>query len=324
MKLQLASFVFLLATSVTAHSWVDCVQTNVTNYAEAKANPAEIMPKNDCLGYPRNKVNHTEWVDESTWYAWNLNHAEINKDNLACNPRQTNTYPSNRPKATAKPGDSLMMTMWGNGHVRGDWGLPKDTDPGLVRIYWRGQKEAEIIHKDELTELNWMKGAQANFSADAWSVHLPDGRPDDKASYFHLEVPKKIENGRHMMVWAWAPQKGLLKNRAGWKQGDYDNEWIDVWSTCFDIEIEGSNHSGPTYSGEEKKELEDVLKSSSESICKNQSCRKGGNAAYTCYGESCPPCWYQKPDGIDCYEYAPGSLTCPFGGAYDCKTKKQT
>lgn len=126
------------------------------------------------------------------------------------------------------------------------------------------------------------------------------------------------------MVWTWANERGFLKNRDGWKMGDYDRGWIDVWSTCFDVMITGSDHKGPSYSVEEKKKLAaEIDRVDSGAACRTQSCRKGGNAAFLCKGGDCPPCWYLKSDGIDCYEYLPQTTSCPFGGGFDCKSKKQ-
>ena len=40
MKLQFHSLALFLAGSVQAHSWLECVNTDVKNYAEAKADPS--------------------------------------------------------------------------------------------------------------------------------------------------------------------------------------------------------------------------------------------------------------------------------------------
>lgn len=322
MKLLSTLLPILFAASTHAHSWVDCVSIKVPNYKEAKANPQKVRPIHNCVGYPRNKALHDKWIEESTHYSWNLNLNRMDKDKkiLACNPSQTNKYPDNRPMTTAKPGEEILMRHWGNGHTRWDIGLPNHKDPGLVRIYWKGEKEKEIYEKSELTEVNWMKGAQANFSADA--ISIPAGaRPDDIANYMHLKLPENIENGRHMMVWTWASDRGLQKNKDGWKKGDYDKEWQDSWSTCFDIMIKDSKHKGPTYSAKDKEKLAAEDKKSSNAICVDQECRKGGQKTATCKGENCPPCRLAQAGGVDCYEYANGK--CPFGGMYDCKLKKQ-
>lgn len=177
---------------------------------------------------------------------WDLNGPNAN--GLACNPVQTNTYPANVPMTVAKPGDALRMLFWGNGHTRWDIGSPNHRDPGLVRVYWAGKKEVELSQKSDLTESNWMPGAQGNFSADTVTL-ITDGHMNEKANYYTLQLPQNIESGRHMMVWTWAWSAGMGVNRAGFNPNtDYNHEWADSYSTCFDIMIEDSTFTGKPYS----------------------------------------------------------------------------
>lgn len=201
-----------------------------------------------CIGHPRNKIYDGNWINESSWYMWDLNGA-ANTDNLACRPLQASpVYPANVPMTTAKPGDSLRMRFWGNGHTRWDIGSPNHRDPGLVRVYWAGQKEVELTYKDNLTEANWFPGAQANFSADT-ITQISDGHMNEKGNYMTLNIPDDIENGRHMMVWVWAWSEGLEVNDADFDPDtDYNKEWTNSYSTCFDIQIEGSSFNGMHYS----------------------------------------------------------------------------
>lgn len=201
---------------------------------------------NNCKGYPRNKIYQDNWINESSWYVWDLNGPE-NTDSLACRPLQTNLYPAKYPMTVAKPGSPIRLRFWGNGHSRWDIGSPNHRDPGLVRVYWKGAKELEITSKSELTEANWMPHAQGNFSADTVNL-ITDGHMNEKANYYTLQLPQNIENGRHMMVWTWAWNMGVGMNPAGFNPAtDYDNQWADSYSTCFDIEIVGSTFTGMCY-----------------------------------------------------------------------------
>lgn len=306
----------VLTAPTAAHTWIECVSTTVPNLDAARVSPGNVLPNNVCSGYPRNKALDGNWIDESTHYSWNLNHPDTNPNGLACNPTQTNQYPPGKPMTTAKPGTTLMMRFWGNGHTSYPYGLPPNKDPGLVRIYWKGAKELEFASKSELTGANWLPGAQANFSGNSIWRRLPDGRPDDIANYMHFTLPADMENGRHVMVFAWAGERGFLNNGPGWKATDYNNEWVNTYTTCFDIMVEGSSHQGPSAgSGGSSGD------GGAADMCSSTPCRKGGMSTAACTGGSCPPCRYRKADGVDCYEYKDGK--CPFGNAFDCLLNKQ-
>lgn len=147
----------------------------------------------------------------------------------------------------AKPGDPIRMRFWGNGHSRSDIGSPPNRDPGVVRVYWAGKKEVEITDKSELTQANWLSGAQGNFSADTVNL-ITDGKMNEKANYYTLQLPTNIENGVHRMVWVWAWTPGVGVNPAGFNPAtDYNNEWDNSYSTCFDIEIVDSTYTGMCY-----------------------------------------------------------------------------
>ncbi|PWW77628.1 hypothetical protein C7212DRAFT_314898 [Tuber magnatum] len=316
MKLQLVSLIFL-AVSASAHSWLECVDTHVSNLEAAKANP-ELEVQQTCKGYPRNKVNNGDWIQESKTYLWDLNNDSLNPDGLACRPSQTNNYPSGVPMTTAKPGQTLRLRHWGNGHSRYDMGSPLNKDPGVVRLYHRGMKEAEIRLKSELTEQNWVKGAQANFSANA-VIQITGNKMNEKANYFDWTVPTNFENGRHMMVWAWGWGSAVTSNPPNFNPTtDYNNALMNSWTTCFDIMVEGSSATGsdsrssPSSAGSH---------APATSICSSKKCNRGGMAANSCTGSDCPPCWYAAGEKYNCFDYKDGK--CPFGGAYDCKKNLQ-
>jgi hypothetical protein len=144
--------------------------------------------------------------------------------------------------ATASPGDTLTLRFWGNGHSRWDIGSPNHRDPGLVRVFWAGKPETEIKYAKDLNEKYWIPGAQGNFSGDA-VTEITGNHMNEKANYFEFTLPEKIQNGVHMMVWAWAWKASMIEGKEG-NPDVYDDSWDNAWGTCFDIKIVNSHYTG--------------------------------------------------------------------------------
>ncbi|KAL7271380.1 hypothetical protein RUND412_005870 [Rhizina undulata] len=317
---KLAALASFLATSAYAHSWMECVSTQVNNYDAAKADPTLDVDQT-CIGWARGKNFPENWIWESSNYVWNLDSAS--NDGYTCNPLQRSAnYTAEGPMTRARPGETIRMRYWGNGHSEWGAGSPLHRDPGLVRIFWAGQAGVELSLKSNLTKANWLPGAQANFSADAIIEPLTWPTLDEKANYINVTLPDKIENGVHMMVWGWAWVKSLTSNPSGWTSDQFNEEWRDLYTTCFDIEIYDSDFVGvnPTVAAAQAA----YNSTSDESSACTQTCERGGMASSICDGstEDCPPCWYTDAvtSAVSCYDYSAGTTTCPFGGAYNCKT----
>lgn len=275
-----------------------------------------------CKHHPRNKMWNKNWMAESSNYAYGLSTPYACRDNQ----RQFKIAPGTN-FTSARPGQKLNMAYFGNGHTREDVGSPADRNPGLVRIYWAGKPETEIVYAKDLTEKYWIPGAQQNFSADTITWLDNKEHPTkmkEYYNYFEFTVPEKIQNGRHMMVWAWAWSKSMLSDGS---YGDsdmmkYDDGWDNAWTTCFDLEIVGSdfhdaaspiilaNHKG--YNSEK------AASSTANDIC-SKTCFQGAQKSAPCTGKNCPPCWYEQDSQINCYQYTAGQ-TCPWNNAFDCKT----
>jgi hypothetical protein len=144
---------------------------------------------------------------------------------------------------TAKPGQTLRLRFWGNGHSRWDIGSPANRDPGVVRIYWGGRKDRDLKYKTDLVEANWVPGAQGNFSGDA--VTEVNGRTmKEKANYYSFTLPSKMGNGRQSFVWVWAWDKAVGASDANGQSSNYNQQLMNSFSTCFDVQIEGSTYTG--------------------------------------------------------------------------------
>ena len=171
-------------------------------------------------------------------------------------------------------------------------------DPGLVRVYYAGKKDAEIDFASQLTVEKLM--SESNFSADAVTRDKGGLKPDDKANWMMLALPKSLENGRHMFVWTWAPLKD-----------QFAGGWRDRFTTCFDVFVEGKTGGGPDNTPKPKPKPK-VDPAGIEENCK-KTCFRGGMKNAPCEGANCPPCRF----GNDCYEYLNGA--CPaWPGGFDC------
>ena len=234
-----------------------CISTQVDDLEGWKANPslnkyavlqqlfsnlAHVTHNREqkCNGFSRNKVDNGNWIAESTNY---IN--DVQATGNVCRPEQaTPVYPNGTPMTTARPGDTLLIRFWGNGHSRADIGSPKGRDPALVRLFWTGRKETEITKKEDLEKF-FIPGTQQGFASNA-VILLENGDTtmNEKANYMTFKVPDQIENGRHMMVWSWAWAKSLVSNPPDFKPGDFDRTWAEEFTTCFDINIVDSKFTG--------------------------------------------------------------------------------
>ncbi|KAF8243708.1 hypothetical protein K440DRAFT_663937 [Wilcoxina mikolae CBS 423.85] len=312
--LAIPAVMALLTGSTFAHSWLECVDTKVENKEYAKAHPSATL-KQTCKGSPRNKVHNGDWIAESTYYSYNFNTKYACRDNQRV-PGQT---APGAPMATATPGEKLTMRFWGNGHSRWDIGSPNHRDPGLVRIFWAGKPETEIVYAKDLNEKYWIPGAQGNFSGDA-VTEITGNHMNEKANYFEFTVPEKIQNGRHMMVWAWAWKASMVDGKHG-NPNVYDESWDNAWGTCFDLQIVNSKYTeaaNPDILNNQKGYSDAKMEKKLETTICSKTCLRGGIKGQECTGSSCPPCWYKNEGQINCFDYTSGT-TCPFPNAWDCK-----
>lgn len=311
-----------MAGSVLGHSWLECVKTTNIKRQGAALTDINVPLEQKCEGYPRNKVNNGDWIAESTHYLWDFNqHGGQNAP--ACHTGQQK--PGQAPKASqvaqVKPGETIKLRFWGNGHSRFNQGSPLNRDPGLVRVYWAGQKETELKSVKDLTKDRII--AEGNFSSPD-SVILTDPanrmRLFEKGNYLDLKIPSNIQSGRHMMVWTWA-----------WEKSAFTNEWTNNYSTCFDVEVSGGSSGAPAKGANSDNKpaapapaagpAKQATNPAAEKCA--QACFRGGQTQYSCSGANCPPCRYPAGSNFNCFDYKAGGQ-CPFPGGYDCKAMKAT
>lgn len=128
-----------------------------------------------CKGWPRNKNNPGDWIDESTNYVWNLAANKFNGDNNACRENQREPiYKDNAPMWKGKAGSTIRLMFGGNGHARG---ASVGGDPGKVSVYWAGKPETEITSTKQFTDENRI--ARSGFSEESFA--FPEGvtKPDE-------------------------------------------------------------------------------------------------------------------------------------------------
>jgi hypothetical protein len=151
-----------------------------------------------CKGWPRNKANPGNWIDESTNYIWNIAANSWNggsyhpADTHACPANQrTPTYQDNAPMTTAAPGDMIRLRYGGNGHTRG-YNAGFEKGPGNVTVYWKGSPEQEITDISEFTPKNALQTSKFDQFAFAYpadkSITTPMAGLVDKGNWMELNL----------------------------------------------------------------------------------------------------------------------------------------
>ncbi|KAI5807172.1 hypothetical protein EDC01DRAFT_14949 [Geopyxis carbonaria] len=279
---QLSTLAALLAGTTYAHSWVECVKTEVPDKAKYQANPPDAYSwgpdKEKCHGFPRSVKYRPEGamtVDPGPW-GWNEETLYLSYDvgtlpeknaegkTYACPQRQRTpekTWKDDSgadvepPVATAKPGESLLMRHWGNGHTTWDpkYANPMRKDPGVVQIYWKPEWDtgSDMMFED-LNDKTWVQGAQGNFSGDAITLYTetprvqlnaagyPQMQMIEHANYFTFKLPDDIPEGKHTFIWAWRfLEKGDRKGQAFTTvdPSKYWDEYDIEFTSCFDVEV---------------------------------------------------------------------------------------
>ncbi|KAI9099896.1 hypothetical protein DFS34DRAFT_693569 [Phlyctochytrium arcticum] len=328
----LGSVALFFSAGSYAHSWLECVDTVVPEYAQLKANPKSMsQDKEQCKGYPRNLPDRPEgtvwapdWIDESSNYMYSFKDFENQADAstaYACGKNQRQPTSSGPPAAKVTPGQKLLMRHWGNGHGSWDpkYSSPGKKDPGLIRVFWSGKKETDLKYKKDLTPANWIPGAQGNFSKEGIFYYSAPGEKDDSYGYFSFTVPSDIETGRHGMVWTWNWTPSIARTVKGGKggAGEFDTNWDLTFSTCFDLEVSNGASSPSQSQAAQQQKFKDF--SPYADAC-DQPCNRGGMVGNTCdpSKEKCPGCRRMPDNGNnmqDCFD------TCSsFIPGFDCAT----
>lgn len=300
------ALVLLAATTIECHSGVYCVK----------------WVSGTCRGWPRNDVYKDDWIQQSnTNYMWD------GRDGRTCPPsaRVMGQEAPGAPMAEAEPGEVITTRFYGNGHSRWDIGSPQHFDPGLVRIHWNGTKETEILYVSDLSEANWIRGSQANYSANADIVINYQNNPptmEEKANYLTWTVPENTPDGLHVMYWVWLWTRSILgqgKDIAQENPHVYSRNWKVSYISCFEVRIKNSKFTGvksPDILGNKPgyNDKETENKYLNEECSK--TCLRGGSPTNTCTGQHCPPCWYLIEGNVHCYDLVDNK--CPFPAYTRC------
>ncbi|KAJ2809938.1 hypothetical protein GGI24_007115 [Coemansia furcata] len=177
---QFASVIFTLAaaaSSVLAHSWVDCV----------KYDPANQL----CLGYPRGYPGRQN-VNINTLYTYMFDASP--KTQPMCSPQQQSTmnYNDQFPMTTAQPGETIYTTWEQNGHLN-------NANPTKIEVYYFSDSNTQftdVSQKDVAKVAGTM-----NFATDA-NCYIP-GYPNTVCVGSWV-VPADLVPGKvYHFVWFW-------------------------------------------------------------------------------------------------------------------------
>ncbi|KAJ1964151.1 hypothetical protein GGI12_001607 [Dipsacomyces acuminosporus] len=166
-----------VATSVLAHSWVDCV----------KFDPLE----KSCLGYPRGYPSRKD-VDINTEYTYLFSGSPARQP--MCNPMQQSgmTYSDRFPMTTAQPGETLFTTWESNGHL-------DNARPTTIKILYYSDPSKEF---KDVTERNTASVAGSMEFATDGNCYIP-GDPNS-VCMGKWTVPKDLVPGQvYHFVWFW-------------------------------------------------------------------------------------------------------------------------
>ncbi|KAJ2007096.1 hypothetical protein GGI02_003019 [Coemansia sp. RSA 2322] len=165
------------ATSVLAHSWVDCVKYDPINEV--------------CLGYPRGYPGRQN-VNINTLYTYIFNASPVSQP--MCSPVQqaSTNYSSTFPMATAQPGETIYTTWEQNGHL-------DNANPTKVFVYYFPQSSQQFT---DVSQRNTAKVAGSMNFATNDNCYVP-GYPNTVCLGSWV-VPADLVPGQvYHFVWFW-------------------------------------------------------------------------------------------------------------------------
>ncbi|KAJ2696586.1 hypothetical protein FB645_006162 [Coemansia sp. IMI 203386] len=194
----------MIAPSVLAHSWVDCVKYDPNTH--------------QCLGYPRGyKGREDKDINGNASLEYtNLFSGSPASQPMCKSSQQTENYSTIYPMATAQPGETIYTSWQQNGHLN-------NASPTKVKILYypsSSQTFSDVSEKDTA-----MVAGTMDYATDG-NCYNPS--EPNTVCFNSWTVPTDLVPGQtYHFVWFWY----FNFNPAG--------EW---YTTCFDVNVQDASH----------------------------------------------------------------------------------
>ncbi|KAG6598089.1 WRKY transcription factor 19 [Phytophthora cinnamomi] len=230
------SVVLATVAVVSAHSWIDCFDTNRTKIYDQSASYIYGGSGGNgfCDGYGAGYPGRGD-TDIGTEYTFKMLENEVEAGTPVCEAVDADTYTSTdwRKRISVAPGVTVYFAYLPNGHIVKD----KKAIGTQHGIYWTGQAGTSLTSTLDMTQENLMDGYTMNFDdgncGESYDYNgNPGGRAGDgKPCIGSFVVPTGTTAGIYSMVWYWT---FWLDNEASlWKRRQFNGGDIDAQYECF-------------------------------------------------------------------------------------------
>ncbi|KAK1941716.1 hypothetical protein P3T76_006780 [Phytophthora citrophthora] len=245
----LATAVQLGKHSTTAHSWIDCFDTNRTKIYDESASYIYGGSGGNgfCDGYGAGYPGRGD-TDIGTGYTFKMLENEVEAGTAVCETVDADTYTNTdwRKRISVAPGVTVYYAYLPNGHIVKD----KKAIGTQHGIYWTGEAGSSLTSTLEMTKENLMDGYTLDFDdGNCGETYDYNGNPggragDGKPCIGSFVVPTGTAPGIYSMVWYWT---FWLDNEASYvDQSQARGYFGAAYSTCFEVEVTSGSGSSAT------------------------------------------------------------------------------
>ncbi|KAL4108596.1 hypothetical protein PRIC1_000310 [Phytophthora ramorum] len=247
MMRSLAVSLLAVVQLVTAHTWIDCFDTNRTKIYDESASYIYGGSGGNgfCEGYGAGYPGRGD-TDIGTGYTFKMLENEVEAGAAVCQTADADTYTSTdwRKRISVAPGETVYFAYLPNGHIVKD----KKAIGTQHGVYWTGEAGTSLMSTLDMTQENLMDGYTLNFDdgncGESYDYNgNPGGRAGDgKPCIGTFVVPAGTAAGVYSMVWYWT---FWLDNEAS----DHSSSGSDYTSSSSDYTSSGSDYtsSGSDY-----------------------------------------------------------------------------
>ncbi|EGZ20794.1 hypothetical protein PHYSODRAFT_490191 [Phytophthora sojae] len=231
---------------VTAHSWIDCFDTNHTKIYDQSASYIYGGSGGNgfCDGYGAGYPGRGD-TDIGTEYTFKMLENEVEAGTPVCQTVAADTYTSTdwRKRILVAPGVTVYFAYLPNGHIVKD----KKAIGTQHGVYWTGQVGSALTSTLDMTHEYLMDGYTMDFDdGNCGESYDYDGNPggragDGKPCIGSFVVPTGTAAGIYSMVWYWT---FWLDNEASYvDQSQARGYFGAAYSTCFEVEVTAGSGS---------------------------------------------------------------------------------